>query len=120
MFDQQKAHIKARARAEDEEGKARVKAGYAEALEAADRPSEADKVGVGMTYVCFASFGLFGAHRVWMGRRFWPTLLYAVTGGYFFVGWLYDLFTIPAQVKAINKKVDRAIERDRARRLAKR
>jgi len=103
MLDEQKAHVKAR-----------TKAWWDEAVEAADRPSEADKVGVGMTYVCWFFGGLVGAHRIWMGRRFWPTLLYACTGGYFLFGWAWDFITIPAQVKQINRKIDKAIAKHKA------
>lgn len=75
----------------------------------------ADKVSVAGTYMMWVFFGLVGGHRIWMGRRLLPTLLYAVTGGYFLIGWAYDGLTIPRQVRRINARIDRAVARERER-----
>jgi TM2 domain-containing membrane protein YozV/predicted Ser/Thr protein kinase len=41
--------------------------------------------------------GIFGAHRYYTGR-IGTGLLYSVTGGFFLVGWLLDLFLMPTLV----------------------
>jgi TM2 domain-containing membrane protein YozV len=45
--------------------------------------------------------GMFGAHRFYMGK--WVTgVIYLCTWGFFFVGWLYDLWTLNDQVSRKN------------------
>jgi TM2 domain-containing membrane protein YozV len=45
--------------------------------------------------------GLFGAHRIYMGK--WLTgILYFCTGGLLLFGWLYDLWTLNDQLTVIN------------------
>lgn len=110
MFEKQKTMLnvqKTRLRASWDEG--RVEGEFLATL-----PNDGQHVSVGATYVCWLIGGLWGAHRLWMGRRFWPTLLYALTGGYFLFGWAWDFITIPAQVKQINKKIDKAIAKHKA------
>ena len=80
----------------------------------AQGPSEADKVGVAMTYACFLLGGLLGAHRIWMGRSIRSTLVYVLTGNYLMLGWAWDAITIPAQVRRINYKIDLAIAKRHA------
>lgn len=80
----------------------------------AQGPRESDKVGVGMTYVCFLFGGLLGAHRIWMGRSIPSTLVYVLTGSYLLLGWAWDAITIPAQVRRINYKIDLAIAKRNA------
>lgn len=47
--------------------------------------------------------GVFGIHRFYMGK--WITgLVYLVTGGLFFLGWLYDLWTLNGQISEINNR----------------
>lgn len=46
-------------------------------------------------------FGVFGLHRIYMGK--WLTgLLYLVTGGLFLLGWLYDFWTLNSQISELN------------------
>lgn len=56
--------------------------------------------------VCWALLtflGFFGVHRFYMGK--WITgLLYFFTGGLFTLGYLYDLWTLNAQVSELNAK----------------
>ena len=42
-----------------------------------------------------------GFHRFYLGK-IGSGLLYLLTGGIFGVGWLYDLFTLPMQVREAN------------------
>ena len=45
--------------------------------------------------------GVFGAHRFYMGK--WISgMMYLLTGGLFFLGWLYDLWTLNDQVSRKN------------------
>lgn len=62
------------------------------------RPGEVDYT---VTWLLFAFLGVFGIHRFYMGK--WVTgILYLVTGGIFFLGVLYDLFTLNEQVDEMN------------------
>ena len=47
--------------------------------------------------------GFFGAHRMYMGK--WLTgILWLCTGGLFFFGYLYDLWTLNSQLTAVNQQ----------------
>ncbi len=62
------------------------------------RPGEVDYT---VTWLLFTFLGLLGIHRLYMGK--WITaILYLVTGGLFFLGILYDLFTLNQQVDEVN------------------
>lgn len=67
-------------------------------------PREKD---TGMAYLFWFLFGLVGGHRFYLGQIGWG-LLYLVTGGLFLVGWIVDLFTLPAQVRATNEALQRS------------
>jgi len=55
-----------------------------------------------VAWVLLVFLGIFGIHRFYMGK--WLTgLLWLLTGGLFFVGWLYDLWTINGQISAVNE-----------------
>ena len=47
--------------------------------------------------------GVFGAHRFYMGR-FVTGIIWALTGGFFLVGYLYDMWHLNEQVHEINVK----------------
>lgn len=45
--------------------------------------------------------GLFGVHRMYMGK--WLTgILYLLTGGFFLIGYIYDMWTLNDQITLIN------------------
>ncbi len=47
--------------------------------------------------------GFFGAHRMYMGK--WLTgIIWLFTGGLFFFGYLYDLWTLNSQLTAVNQQ----------------
>ncbi len=47
--------------------------------------------------------GFFGAHRMYMGK--WLTgILWLFTGGLFFFGYLYDLWTLNSQLTEVNQQ----------------
>jgi len=58
---------------------------------------------LGLAYIlCLCQlFGVAGLHRFYLGQRRLG-FLYLVTWGFFGVGFLYDLVTLPAQVDALN------------------
>lgn len=49
-------------------------------------------------------FGAFGIHRFYLGK-FVTGLIYLLTGGLFFIGWLYDLWTLNEQVDRLNREM---------------
>jgi TM2 domain-containing membrane protein YozV len=58
----------------------------------------------GVAYLWWLFFGGLGAHKFYLGR---PGLgvLYACTLGLLFMGILWDLFTLPSQVRAANERL---------------
>lgn len=50
--------------------------------------------------------GVFGLHRFYQGKIF-TGLLYLVTGGLFFVGYIYDVFTMNEQISEKNQRAVR-------------
>ena len=54
-----------------------------------------------ITWVLLTFLGLFGIHRMAMGK--WLTgILYLLTGGIFALGYLYDFWTLNDQISVIN------------------
>jgi TM2 domain-containing membrane protein YozV len=54
-----------------------------------------------LTWVLLVFLGFFGVHRFYLGK--WITgLLWFFTGGFFVIGYLYDLWTLNKQVSAKN------------------
>ncbi len=54
-----------------------------------------------VAWILLTFLGVFGVHRFYMGK--WVTgVLFLLTGGLFFLGWLYDLWTLNEQVSEIN------------------
>jgi predicted transcriptional regulator len=71
---------------------------------------------VGIAYLLWllSGFGIFGFHRFYLGKI--PTgILWMCTGGLFGIGTIYDLFTLPGQVRAAN--IRRAIQEGVGRRF---
>lgn len=56
-----------------------------------------------LAWILLIFLGIFGVHRMYMGK--WITgIIYLFTGGLFFLGWLYDLWTLNGQVDEINRR----------------
>ena len=54
-----------------------------------------------LTWILLVFLGLFGVHRMYMGK--WLTgILYLLTGGFFLLGYIYDLWTLNDQITLIN------------------
>jgi len=52
-------------------------------------------------WILLTFLGLFGVHRMYMGK--WLTgLLYLVTGGLFGIGYIYDYWTLNDQLSELN------------------
>ena len=57
-----------------------------------------------VAYVLWFFFGLFGVHRFYLGNWFTGTL-YALSAGFYFVGWFLDLFMLPFLVNSSNQRL---------------
>ena len=67
----------------------------------ADLRFEAGRLGYTVAWILLTFLGLFGIHRFYMGK--WISgLVYLLTGGLFFVGYLYDFWTLNEQVSETN------------------
>ena len=54
-----------------------------------------------LTWILLVFLGLFGVHRMYMGK--WLTgILYLLTGGVLGLGYIYDLWTLNDQITLIN------------------
>ncbi len=54
-----------------------------------------------IAWLLLAFLGVFGIHRMYMGK--WLTgFLYLVTGGFFLIGYIYDFWTLNDQITLIN------------------
>jgi TM2 domain-containing membrane protein YozV len=54
-----------------------------------------------IAWLLLAFLGLFGIHRMYMGK--WLTgILYLLTGGFFLIGIIYDLWTLNDQISLLN------------------
>jgi len=55
-----------------------------------------------LTWILLTFLGVFGVHRFYLGK--WITgLLYLCTGGFFLIGYLYDLWTLNSQISEANR-----------------
>lgn len=54
-----------------------------------------------VAWILLTFLGLFGIHRMYMGKWI-SALLYLLTGGIFGLGYLYDFWTLNGQVSEIN------------------
>ncbi|MBL4834838.1 MAG: TM2 domain-containing protein [Pseudomonas sp.] len=67
----------------------------------ADRRFRSGPVNFNLTWVLLTFLGIFGAHRLYMGK--WITaILYFFTGGLFLLGVLYDYWTLNEQISTRN------------------
>lgn len=69
---------------------------------AADRNYTAGRLDYTIAWVFLTFLGFLGIHRFYMGK-IWTGILWALTGGLFGVGWLYDLWTLNDQVHELNR-----------------
>lgn len=54
-----------------------------------------------VAWILLTFLGLFGVHRMYMGK--WLTgILYLLTGGLFLVGYVYDYWTLNTQMSELN------------------
>ena len=68
----------------------------------ADRRYRAGRIDYSVAWILLTFLGLFGVHRMYMGK--WITgLLYLVSGGLLGIGWLYDFVTLNSQVTTLNQ-----------------
>lgn len=67
----------------------------------AERHFVAGPVNFDLTWILLTFLGVFGVHRLYMGKLF-TGLLYLFTGGLFFVGVLYDFLTLNEQLSQVN------------------
>jgi TM2 domain-containing membrane protein YozV len=59
------------------------------------------RVDYSAAWLLLTFLGIFGAHRMYMGK--WPTgILYLLTGGLFLVGYVYDFWTLNNQITSVN------------------
>ncbi len=54
-----------------------------------------------IAYVLWFFFGLLGIHKFYL-EKIGMGIIYILTGGFFFIGWFIDLFTLPSQVDRYN------------------
>ena len=55
----------------------------------------------GTAYLLLIFFGYLGIHKFYLGKTL-IGIIYLLTGGLFFIGVLYDLFTLGNQVDVYN------------------
>ena len=69
----------------------------------ADLRFKAGKIDYNAAWILLTFLGLFGVHRMYMGK--WITgLVYLVTGGLIGLGYLYDFCTLNNQITVINSR----------------
>jgi TM2 domain-containing membrane protein YozV len=70
----------------------------------AERRYKAGPVDYTVAWLLLAFLGVFGAHRFYLGKWF-TGLIWFLTGGLLFLGWLYDLWTLNEQVSEQNGRM---------------
>jgi TM2 domain-containing membrane protein YozV len=60
-----------------------------------------------IAWILLTFLGLFGIHRFYLGKWF-TGIVYLLTGAFFGLGYLYDLWTLNEQVSLINSRPDSA------------
>ncbi len=68
----------------------------------ADNRFTAGKIDYNLTWILLGFLGVFGVHRIYMGKVF-TGILYFFTAGLFGFGWLYDLWTLNQQIDEVNR-----------------
>jgi len=73
----------------------------------ADVRFRAGRVDYSAAWILLTFLGLFGIHRMYMGK--WLTgVLYLLTGALFGLGYLYDFWTLNDQITLINSQGERS------------
>ena len=54
-----------------------------------------------IVWVLLTFLGIFGVHRMYMGKWF-TGIVYLLTGGLFLVGYIYDYWTLNDQITVVN------------------
>lgn len=67
----------------------------------ADLRYKAGEVDYSIAWILLTFFGLFGVHRMYIGKVF-TGIIYLFTGGFFLIGVLYDFWTLNDQITIIN------------------
>ena len=61
------------------------------------------KIDYSIAWILLTFLGLFGIHRMYMGK--WLSgILFLLTGGFFLIGIIYDFWTLNDQITLINSK----------------
>lgn len=59
-----------------------------------------------VSWILLTFLGIFGIHRFYLGK--WVTgIIYLLTGGLLLIGYLYDLWTLNAQISEVNRMSNR-------------
>ena len=67
----------------------------------ADLRFQTGRINYTVSWILLTFLGIFGIHRMYMGK--WISgILYLLTGGVFFLGVLYDFWTLNNQISLIN------------------
>ncbi len=69
--------------------------------ESADLRYDAGPVGYNVSWILLTFTGVFGIHRIYMGK-YLTGLIYFLTGGLVFIGVLYDYWTLNEQISDVN------------------
>lgn len=67
----------------------------------ADIKYKAGRIDYNLAWILLTFLGVFGIHRIYMGK-IWTGLLYAISGGLFGLGVLYDFWTLNDQISQMN------------------
>lgn len=70
----------------------------------ADRRFRSGAIDYSLAWILLTFLGLFGVHRFYM-RKWLTGLLYLCTGGLFFIGILYDFWTLNSQIAERNAEI---------------
>lgn len=79
-----------------------------EELSLLDREMDRYRKEVNITYILWLFLGIFGIHNFYLGK-IGKGILYFFTGALFLIGWLYDMVTIPQQVREYNDNLEQGI-----------